>query len=711
MISVDGCDDYLDWVFSCQYVSTISRLSGADATNIEQKKSSRKKCDLITYADSVRDKVSTLSKSKNSRESNINSYFRDKVIAEKLAHTFSSRPRSVLSSLSSNFNRTDFTAPNDVNRLQKATFEFKRYCKLRDAFGQQLQFFFSSYNGLHHNFETEGESFGGPQDVNYIIERGQFFSIIVALRRTSVRIVECYEIVSKLCEINASKVANESVEEMKNVLRAIVKSTFFDIFPEPFNSWMAISRKENIFFMAKTINGRRAIHNNTCATVTVKETTTLKCSSQSMIKRAYPPELQLSKQEIKRIEFLSNILKKILSTPSTEDQCSYSACSVRYDKKESLAHTITHRDCSLSEIKNSSIQDSDLSAEKNVSRILTEFPINHGHAKSIEVQEKEAEEEEKEQRSGMREGDDRADACSLRLQQSLSYSPSSLSMSSSTSSPHTSSSNRKGLQPDSSVRVRVRVTAGDELVERSSAASILSFDPSQSSMMSLESSRSRVRPTRIPVEDVGDITVSHLLPLSLPLSLPLTLTLPAPLSLSFPHSINLHDSPPPLSSFIAHLKMNGESIKGTLSSFKKRSEKEKEDEEEKEDSQEQGPMHSNSPKKILMVDIDGRNEAKETLEREEEEQNRFDEEYEKDKEMNEKEEKEREQILPKQLVEMLQAMDRDEEKLEAKQGQRKPKREKQARRRSRLQRCLDCQYLVAHSIDFSVYSDADTVEK
>ena len=167
MISVDGCDDYLDWVFSCQYVSTISRLSGADATNIEQKKSSRKKCDLITHADSVRDKVSTLSKSKNSRESNINSYFRDKVIAEKLAHTFSSRPRSVLSSLSSNFNRTDFTAPNDVNRLQKATFEFKRYCKLRDAFGQQLQFFFSSYNGLHHNFETEGESFGGPQDVNY----------------------------------------------------------------------------------------------------------------------------------------------------------------------------------------------------------------------------------------------------------------------------------------------------------------------------------------------------------------------------------------------------------------------------------------------------------------------------------------------------------------------------------------------------------------
>ena len=651
MISVDGCDDYLDWVFSSQYVSTISRLSGVDATNIQQKKSSRKKCDSITYADRVRDKVSTLSKSKNSRESNINSYFRDKVIAEKLAHTSSSRPRNVLSSISSNFNRTNFTAPNDVNRLHKATFEFKRYCKLRDAFGQQLQFFFSSYNGLHHNFEIHGESFGGPQDVNYSIERGQFFSIIVALRRTSVRIVECYEIVSKLCELNASKAANESVEEMRNVLRAIVKSTFFDIFPEPFSSWIVISREENIFFMAKTIDGRRAIH-NTCS-VTVKEKTTSKLSSQSIIKRAYPPELQLSKQEIKRIEFLSNILQKILSTPSTEDQCSYSACSVRYDKKEALAHT--------------------------------------------KVQEKEREvEKEEEQRSGIREGEDRADACSPRLQESLSYSPSSLSMSSSTSSPHPSASNRKGLQPDS-----VRVTAGEELVERSSAASILSFDPSQSSMMSLESSRSRVRPTRIQAEVVEDITVSHLLPLSLP----------QPLSLSFPHSLNLHDSPPPLSSFIAHLKMNGESIKGIFSSLKERLDEEEEVEEEVEDSQEQGNAHLDSPKKILMVDIDGRNAARETLEREEEEQNRLDEEYEKEKEMNEKEEKEREQILPKQLVEMLQAMDRDEEKLEAKQGQRKPKREKQARRRSRLQRCLDCQYLVAHSIDFSVYSDAETVEK
>ena len=709
MISVDGCDDYLDWVFSSQYVSTISRLSGADTTNNQQKKSSRKKCDSITYADRVRDKVSTLSKSKNSRESNINIYFRDKVIAEKLAHTSSSRPRSVLSSISSNFNKTDFTAPNDINRLHKATFEFRRYCKLRDAFGQQLQFFFSSYNGLHHNFETEGESFGGPQDVNCSIERGQFFSIIVALRRSSVRIVECYEIVCKFCEMNASKAANDSVEEMKNVLSAIVKSTFFDIFPEPFNSWMAISREKNIFFMAKTIDGRRAIHNNTCsATVTVKEKPTLKCPSQSIIKRAYPPELQLSKQEIKRIEFLSNLLRKILSTQSTEDECSYSACSVRYDKKEAMTHTVTHRDCSLSRIKNSSVHYSVPSTVKNIPRILTEFPNDHGYTERIEVQ-KQEEKEKEEQRSGMRESEDRADTCSPELQPSLSYSPSSLSMSSSTSSPRPSASNRKGLRPDSSVRVRANAGTEELLAERCSAASIPSFDPSQSSLMSLESSRSMVRPTRTLVEDVEDNIVTQLLPLSLTLPL----TLPPPLSLSFPHSLNLHDSPPPLSSFIAQLKMNGESIKSMLSSFKERLEvdEEVEEEVEVEDSQERGQLHLDSQKTILKVDIDGRNEVRETLEREEEEQNRLDEEYEKEKVMNEKEEKEREEILPKQLVEMLQAMEKDEEKLEAKQGQRKPKREKQVRRRSRLQRCLDCQYLVAHSIDFSVYSDAETVEK
>ena len=665
MLSVDGGEDYLDRIFSSRCVPTFSLLSCAEGTNIQQQKSSRTECNSITYADRIRHKVSTISKLRNSREHSVNSYLRDKLIAEKLAHFSSRKPLPVLPSCSADFIRTDSNARDELKRLQKFTTEFKRNCKLRDAVVRQLLFFFSTYDGLLPSLAVEGEYLDYSRDVSHSIERGQFFSLIIVLRRSSVRIVECYLYAAKSLELNASQAASESVEEMESALTGIVRSTSLDIFPEPFNSWIAIPREKNIFFMTKAIDGRRATH-GTCLKEKEKPLPSPMSRSSSQNMPAYPSELQLNKQETKRIEFLSNVLRKILLNAPVEVQCTYTACPIRYDRKEALTRTRTRaptlEDPPLPGVQKPYIRSSNPSPANNIPEIPPEHSYFHGYAEHDEHQEhgqqhdQDGDEGEQTMYRHDSRSRDRAAAYSPPGQPSLSYSPSSLSISSSISSPHPS------------------------------APSPSFAHPQYTSSMSLESSRSRVRP--IPSrQGCTDDDNS------------LSLSLPPP----------LHDDTPPLSPAITHLNKSDGSADDLFYPVKESSHTVELDlivEELEQQRKLYSKYAEDCLSKYIKAEIDKRrDEVKKPPMKVKDENER-----EKEKEEREKEEKEREHILPKELVEMLRAMDNQESKTGQKK-QKREKREKHVRRKSRLQRCLDCQNLVANSIDFSVYANAHTADE
>lgn len=678
MLSVDGGEDYLDRIFASRCIPTFSLLSCAEVSNTQRQKSSRTESHTITYADRVRDKVSTISKLRNSREQSINSYLRDKLIAEKLSHFSGRRPLPVLPSSTADFMRTDLNAKNEVNRLQKLSSEFKRYCKLRDAFIRQLLFFFSTYDGLLPSLAVEGECLDGSRDVSHSIEKDLFFSLIIALRRSSVRIVECYLHASKSCESSASQAVSESVLEMRGALTAMVRGTSLNIFPEPFNSWIAITREKNIFFMTKAIDGRRAIYGSF-----LKEKEKVKplpspsplSRSSSQNTRTYPAELQLSKLETKRIEFLSNVLRKILLNAPVEALCTYTVCPVRYDTKEALTrtHTPTHEDPSLSGAREPSIRCSNLSSAKNVPEIPSENSYFHGYAEHNEhlehdqqhdQQHQRGEEDEEEQTMYRQEsrGRDRTAVHSPpgQGQPSLSYSPSSLSISSSISSPHPS------------------------------APSPSFAHPQYTSSMSLESSKSRVHPTNSRQGCTDDDNT-------------LSLSLPPP----------LHDDTPPLSPAITHLNKSDGSSDDMFYAVKESSHTLELDlivEELEKQRQLYAKYAEDCLSMFINAEVEKRRKDVEKVKIEKKDGNEMEKEEGKEDEEGDKDQKEREHILPKELVEMLRAMDNQESKA-GQRKQKKEKREKHVRRKSRLQRCLDCQNLVANSIDFSVYSNAHTADE
>lgn len=672
MLSVDGGEDYLDRIFASRCIPTFSLPSCAEVSNTQRQKSSRTESNSITYADRVRDKVSTISKLRNSREQSVNSYLRDKLIAEKLSHFSGRRPLSVLPSSTADFTRSDLNANSEVNRVQKLSSEFKRYGKLRDAFVRQLQFFFSTYDGLLPSLAVEGECLDGSRDVSHSIERDQFFSLIIALRRSSVRIVECYLHASKSLESNASLAVSESVEEMRDALTVMVRSTSLNNFPDPFNSWIAITRDKNIFFMTKAIDGRRAIH-GPCLKEKEKEKVKPSPSplsrSSNQNARTYPAELQLSKLETKRIEFLSSVLRKILLNAPVEAECTYTVCPVRYDRKEALTRTPTHEDPTLSGIRQPSLRCSNPSSAKNIPEIHPEHSYYHGYAENIEhpehdQQHERGEEDEEEQTMYRQEsrGRDRAAAHSPpgQGQPPLSYSPSSLSISSSISSPHPS------------------------------APSPSFAHPQYTSSMSLESSKSRVRPTNSRQGCTDDDNT-------------LSLSLPPP----------LHDDTPPLSPAITHLNKSDGSSDDMFNAVKESSHTLELDlivEELEKQRQLYAKYAEDCLSMFINAEVAKRRKDVEKVQIEKKDGIEMEEEEGEGEEDRDKDEKEREGILPKELVEMLRAMDNQESKA-GQRKQKKEKREKHVRRKSRLQRCLDCQNLVANSIDFSVYSNAHTADE
>lgn len=638
MLSVDGGEDYLDRIFTSRCIPTFTLPSCAEVSNTQRQKSSGTESHSITYADRVRDKVSTISKLRNSREQSVNTYLRDKLVAEKLSHFSGRRPRrplSVLPSSTADFARTDLNTRNEFNRLQKLSSEFKRYCKLRDAFVRQLLFFFSTYDGLLPSLAVEGECLDGSRDVSHSIEGDQFFSLIIALRRSSVRIVECYLHASKSCESNASLAVSESVEEMRGALTAIVRSTSLDIFPEPFNSWIAITREKNIFFMTKAIDGRRAIH-GTCIKekVKVKPSPSPLSHSSSQNTRTYPAELQLSKLETKRIEFLSSVLWKILLNAPVEVQCTYTVCPVRYDRKEALTpkRTPTHEDPLLSGVREPSIRCSNPSSAKNIPEVHPEHSYFHGYAEHIEHlehdqqqqhdQQHERGEEDEDEKTMYRQesrGRDRAAVHSPPGpgQPSLSYSPSSLSISSSISSPHPS------------------------------APSPSFAHPQYTSSMSLESSRSRVRPTnsRQGCTD-NDNTLS--------------LSLPPP----------LFDDTPPLSPAITHLNKSDGSADDMFHGVKESSHTVELDlivEELEKQRQLYAKYAEDCLSMFITAEVEKRRKDVEKVQIEKKDRKEMQEEGEEERD---KDEKEREHILPKELVEILRAMDNQESR-QGRRGRRK----------------------------------------
>jgi hypothetical protein len=450
------------------------------------------------------------------------------------------------------------------------------------------------------------------------------------------------------------------VEEMRSALIAIVRSTSLNDFPEPFNSWIAITREKNIFFMTKATDGRRAIH-GPCLKEKVKPLPSPSPLSRSSSQnaRTYPAELQLSKLETKRIDFLSSVLLKILLNAPVEVQCTYTACPVRYDRKEALTRTPTHEDPSLSGVKEPSIRSSNPSSAKNIPEIPSEHSFFHGYAEHVEHQRHDqqhegGEEDEEEQTMYRQEsrGRDRAAAHSPpgQGQPSLSYSPSSLSISSSISSPHPS------------------------------APSTSFAHPQYTSSMSLESSRSRVRPINSRQGCTDDDNT-------------LSLSLPPP----------VFDDTPPLSPAITHLNKSDGSAD---ESSHKESSHTVELDLIVEEMEKQRQLYAKYAEDCLSMFINAevekrRKDVKVKIEKRD--GNEMEKEEAKDE--RDKDEKDREGILPKEIVEMLRAMDNQESKAGQKK-QKKEKREKHVRRKSRLQRCLDCQNLVANSIDFSVYSNA-----
>ena len=314
MSSMHGNLDYLDTLFACDRVTSKSHSTSPCRLPRIQRTLSRSNGSPATYADKIRDRVDnvkkTKSKNKKSSSPNVSELYRSidfsyDVEVKRLSKTVVNSPvhdrtlKAVLPHVT------------DANQLKVYMAEFEKCSRLLESFWGQLDYYFSSFHRLQSrlNIEHSG-NFNFPADDDYSIERAQFLSLIIGLRKSFIRVAECYQSASSLFQHDKSESIIQSLSTMVKSLKMMIDHPTVTIFPEPFLSWLTVSPVRNILFMPRRIDGTSAV---------LERSSTLKKDFfpfENSQHELYPSELIPGKVEIGRMTSLGSFIwSAILSLP------------------------------------------------------------------------------------------------------------------------------------------------------------------------------------------------------------------------------------------------------------------------------------------------------------------------------------------------------------------------------------------------------------
>ena len=205
-----------------------------------------------------------------------------------------------------------FTEIN-VNQLKIFSAEFFRCCALRESFAQQLELYISSFSdsksslpvSISLSIQFKGYNLSPPKPYKGTeSQRQQFLLLIIALRKNTTRVVECYQKIYLRFKNDNSENTLNSLQKMRKEIKIIVERCNDFIFPEPFSSWLFISPHNNIFFIGKKINGTSAYF----PTKFLNEK-----------KLNLPVELRIESYEIENLEILGNFVCEILELVRVEE--------------------------------------------------------------------------------------------------------------------------------------------------------------------------------------------------------------------------------------------------------------------------------------------------------------------------------------------------------------------------------------------------------
>jgi hypothetical protein len=262
MFPMNGGKDYIDSLFSYPGTTINSHASSPSRFPPVRRTSLHRNCNVVIHDDRSRCDADNLKKQKRKKpfvsspiEPNLrlktNDFRRISVSFPRLTDNV------IINSPCSASRPTVLTPRADAKELKVLIAEFDRFYRSRDNFVQQLDFFFSSFNLSQVSLKRDELSSPLP-DEDFSIEKEQFFSLIIALRKSTIRVVDCYQMTSNLMGSDSSAACQSALQTMRKQLRKMIDHPLFASFDEPFSSWLAVSPSRNPFFVQNSIDGVKA---------------------------------------------------------------------------------------------------------------------------------------------------------------------------------------------------------------------------------------------------------------------------------------------------------------------------------------------------------------------------------------------------------------------------------------------------------------------
>ena len=262
MFPMNGGEDYIDSLFSYPGTSSHSLASSPSRFPPLRRTSFNRNCNGVIHNDRSRCDADNLKKQKRKKpfvnsptEPNLRLKTND---FRRISVSFPRLTDNVAINSPCSASRSTVLSPlSDTKELTVLVAEFDRFYRSRDNFVQQLDFFFSSFNLSQVSLKRDELSIPLP-DEDFSIEKEQFYSLIIALRKSTIRVMDCYQKTSNLSGADSSAACQSALQSMRKHLRKMIDDPFFASFDEPFSSWIAISPIRNPFFVQNSIDGVKA---------------------------------------------------------------------------------------------------------------------------------------------------------------------------------------------------------------------------------------------------------------------------------------------------------------------------------------------------------------------------------------------------------------------------------------------------------------------
>lgn len=262
MFPMNGGEDYIDSLFSYPASSSNSHASSPSRFPPLRRTSFNRNCSVVTHDDRSRSDAENLKKQKRKKpfvSSPIAPNLRLKTNDfRRISVSFPRLTENVVINSPCTASRSTAATPRaDAKELKVLIAEFDRFYRSRDNFVQQLDFFFSSFNLSQVSLKRD-ELCSPLPDEDFSIEKEQFFSLLIALRKSTIRIVDCYQLTSNVMGADSSAACQGALQTMRKRLRKMIDNPVFASFEEPFSSWIAVSPVRNPFFVQNSIDGVKA---------------------------------------------------------------------------------------------------------------------------------------------------------------------------------------------------------------------------------------------------------------------------------------------------------------------------------------------------------------------------------------------------------------------------------------------------------------------